>query len=195
MMVDAPSACANLERLERDGCLSAFGFYEAVDYTPERLPPGQHSVIIRSYMAHHQGMAFASLDYLLHDRPMQRRFQSDPAFRSADLLLQERVPKSALVFPHPAEASNLRSASSEVPRNFRVFTSASTTVPEVHLLSNGRYHVAVTAAGSNPAPPTRPAPAGGQSRPRRCAGPGRHGGGRLSRTTRGFAIGRRARTR
>jgi cyclic beta-1,2-glucan synthetase len=147
LMVDAPSACANLERLERDGCLSAFGFYEAVDYTPERLPPGQHSVIIRSYMAHHQGMAFASLDYLLHDRPMQRRFQSDPAFRSADLLLQERVPKSALVFPHPAEASNLRSASSEVPRNFRVFTSASTTVPEVHLLSNGRYHVAVTAAG------------------------------------------------
>ncbi len=147
LMVDAGSSCANLLRLAEEGCLNTFGFYEAVDYSPARLPPGQHSAIIRSYMAHHQGMVFLSLLYLLNDRPMQRRFESDPAFRAADLLLQERVPKSASVFPHPAEVSNARAASIEPPRNFRVFRSPSTPVPEVHLLSNGRYHVAVTAAG------------------------------------------------
>jgi cellobiose phosphorylase len=147
LMVDAPSACANLVRLKGDGCLNAYGFYEAVDYTVGRLPPGQQCVIIRSYMAHHQGMALLSLDYLLHDRPMQRRFESEPALRSADLLLQERVPKSASVFPHPGESSNRNSVAGEMQRNFRVFSSPSTPVPEVHLLSNGRYHVAVTAAG------------------------------------------------
>jgi cyclic beta-1,2-glucan synthetase len=147
LMVDAPAATANLTRLAQEGCLHTYGFYEAVDYSPARLPPGQHSAIIRSYMAHHQGMVFLSLLYVLNNRPMQRRFESDAAFRAADLLLQERVPKSASVFPHPAEVSNAHAASSEAPRNFRVFRSASTPVPEVHLLSNGRYHVAVTAAG------------------------------------------------
>ncbi len=147
LMVDAPSACDNLKRMKGDGFLGAYGFHEAVDYTPARLPPGVHSSIIRSYMSHHQGMAFLSLDYVLNDRPMQRRFDSDPALRSADLLLQERAPKSAPVFPHPGEASNLDSSPGEMRRNFRAFNSPSTAVPEVHLLSNSRYHVAVTAAG------------------------------------------------
>ncbi len=147
LMVDPPSGCANLSRLKREGCLNSYGFYEAVDYTPARLPPGQSSVTIRSYMAHHQGMALLSLVYVLHDRPMQRRFESDPALRSADLLLQERAPRSATVFPHPGEVAGLNVAASEMQRNFRVFTSSATAVPEVHLLSNGRYHVAVTTAG------------------------------------------------
>ena len=76
------------------GAKGAYGFYEAVDYTPSRLPPGQSSVTIRSFMAHHQGMSLLALAYRLLDRPMQRRFLSCPAFRATDLLLQERVPNT-----------------------------------------------------------------------------------------------------
>lgn len=147
LMVDAESACANLRLLKHEGRLNRYGFYEAVDYSPARLQRGQESVTVRSYMAHHQGMALLSLAYLLLKQPMQRRFDSDRAFRATDLLLQERVPKAPSVFPHAAEVSHAHGALAEVERNFRVFTTPQTAIPEVHLLSNGRYHVAVTAAG------------------------------------------------
>jgi cellobiose phosphorylase len=147
LMVDAPAACANLIRLAREDRIGIYGFHEAVDYSSARLPRGVESATVRSYMAHHQGMVLLSLDYLLHDRPMQKRFSADPAFRATDLLLQERAPKSASVFPHPAEVSNVQASSAGVASNYRVFASPDTVVPEVHLLSNGRYHVAVTTAG------------------------------------------------
>jgi cyclic beta-1,2-glucan synthetase len=147
LMVDAESACENLRLLKREGRLNQYGFYEAIDYSSARLQRGQESVTVRSYMAHHQGMALLSLAYVLLDCPMQRRFDSDPAFRATDLLLQERVPKAPSVFPHATEVSHPQGALAEVERNFRVFTTPNTVTPEVHLLSNGRYHVAVTAAG------------------------------------------------
>ena len=81
----------------RAGLEGRFGFYEAVDYTPARLPRGQSSAIVRSFMAHHQGMNLLALAYLLLGRPMQRRFESDPLFQATLLLLQERIPKTAAV--------------------------------------------------------------------------------------------------
>ena len=93
-------------------------------------------------------MSLLALAYVLLDKPMQRRFEADPMLRAADLLLQERVPKAvAPVFPHVAEASATRSASAEEEGAMRVFTDPGGPVPEVHLLSNGRYHVVITSAG------------------------------------------------
>ncbi|MBS1121113.1 MAG: NdvB [Deltaproteobacteria bacterium] len=147
LMVAPEAACANLRHLAADGRLGDFGFYEAIDYTTSRLPPGKPSVTVRSYMAHHQGMAFLSLAYVLLDRPMQRRFMADPALRATELLLQERVPRTPTVYPHPAEVTQVRTSSSDAEPDLRVFTTPNTVVPEVHLLSNGTYHVAVTNAG------------------------------------------------
>jgi cyclic beta-1,2-glucan synthetase len=146
LMIAPRRACENLRRLELAGLLGPYGFYEAIDYTPARLPRGEQSVTVASYMAHHQGMAFLSLVYLLEERPMQRRFAADPAFRATDLLLQERVPRTSAIYPHPAEVS----AAAEVlapEADLRVFTTANTPSPEVQLLSNGTYHVMVTNAG------------------------------------------------
>jgi cyclic beta-1,2-glucan synthetase len=146
LMVAPRQACENLRRLAREGRLGPHGFYEAVDYTAARLPRGQDSVTVASYMAHHQGMTFLSLTYLLQGRPMQRRFDSEPAFRATDLLLQERVPRSLAIHPHPAEVSAAAEGAVCEPR-LRVFTTASTPTPQVHLLSNGTYHVMVSNAG------------------------------------------------
>ena len=148
LMVRPEAATANLQRLAREGLLADYGFYEAVDYTPSRLPRGTERVIVRSYMAHHQGMTFLSLAYLLLDRPMQERFDRNPAFRATDLLLQERVPKQASIYPHPAEVSAAGEALGEAQSTVRVFTTPNTPAPEVHLLSNGSYHVAVTNSGA-----------------------------------------------
>ena len=73
-----------------------FGLYEALDYTASRVPNGQTHAVVRSFMAHHQGMSLLSLAYPLLDRPMQRRFNANPLFKSAELLLHERVPQAKL---------------------------------------------------------------------------------------------------
>ena len=56
-------------------------------------------------MAHHQGMSFLSLAYVLLNRPMQQRFASDPAFQATTLLLQERMPKATAPYVHTADLS------------------------------------------------------------------------------------------
>jgi cyclic beta-1,2-glucan synthetase len=148
LMVSPQAACRNLERLAAEGLNGAYGLYEAIDFTPSRLPRGTPRVAIRQFMAHHQGMSLLSLAYLLLNKPMQRRFASDPMLQAVDLLLQERVPKaSAMVFPHVAEAGATRSVSAEEQGTMRVLTDPGGAAPEVNLLSNGRYHVVITSAG------------------------------------------------
>ena len=146
LMIAPRKACENLQRLAFDGRAGTYGFYEAVDYTPARLPPDETSATIRSFMAHHQGMSLLSLVNLLRDYPMQRRFMACPLLRAADLLLQERVPKTAanVLAEDPAPESSLSLSDEGV---MRVFTNPTQPAPEVHLLSNGRYHVVISSAG------------------------------------------------
>ncbi len=147
LMVAPEEACLNLERLAAEGLEGKYGLYEAIDYTPSRLPRGKSSAVVRSFMAHHQGMSFLSLAYLLLNRPMQERFESDPSFGATMLLLQERIPKDSAFYRHTAEISDQRTTSSGPETSIRIFSGADTPIPEVQLLSNGRYHVMVTNAG------------------------------------------------
>ncbi len=147
LMVAPEEACLNLQRLAAAGFEGKFGFYEAIDYTPSRLPRGQSSAVVRSFMAHHQGMSLLSLAYLLLDHPMQKRFESDPLFQATTLLLQERIPKATAFYSHSAELSDFRTISGSPETPVRVFNSPNTSVPEVQLLSNGRYHLMITNAG------------------------------------------------
>ncbi len=147
LMVAPEAACVNLERLAAEGLEGELGFYEAVDYTPSRLPRGQQSVVVRSYMAHHQGMILLSLAHLLLGRPMQKRFAADAAFQATLLLLQERIPKRAAFQLSTAGRFDTRAISSAAEMPMRVLTDPDSAAPEVQLLSNGRYHVMVTHAG------------------------------------------------
>ena len=147
LMVDPQAACANLRRMAAAGFAGKYGFYEAVDYTSSRLAPGQSFAVVRSFMAHHEGMSFLSLAYALLDRPMQRRFSAYPAFHATEMLLHERISEAPPVRFQSAEDKGTppSAVGHEVP--MRVFNSPNTPIPEVHLLSNGRYHVMITNAG------------------------------------------------
>jgi len=142
------ASCRNLERLASEGQEGAYGFFEAIDYTPSRVPREGTGVTVRQFMAHHQGMSLLAFAYILLDKPMQRRFSADPMMRAADLLLQERVPKSCVpIYPHVAEADATRTTALAEEGSMRVYTDPNGAGPEVHLLSNSRYHVAITSAG------------------------------------------------
>jgi cellobiose phosphorylase len=148
LMLSPDAACRNLQRLASEGLAGRFGLFEAIDYTARRLPRGQSGVVIRSFMAHHQGMTLLALGHFLLDRRMQKRFESDPRFQATLLLLQERIPKSIPLLPHLAQLTSMRAKLSEPIMPMRVITTPQTPVPEVQLLSNGRYHVMITNAGS-----------------------------------------------
>ena len=125
------------------------------------------SVTVRSYMAHHQGMAFLSLAYVLLDRPMQRRFDADPAFRATELLLQERVPRAPAIYPASGRGvggrdAPRRRARARLPRLHRRRTRRrprSICCPTAGTTSRSRTRAAATAAGA-----TSPSRAGTRTR-------------------------------
>lgn len=148
----ATAACANIERLiKHEEALGTYGLYEAIDYTPSRLPRGRQRAVIRTFMAHHQGMGMLALSHLLLDAPMVRRFMSDFEVRSTEMLLQERVPDvTPVVHPHQREAASKSVREDGKPEEtVRLIRSPDTAVPAVQLLSNGNYHVMVTNAGGS----------------------------------------------
>ncbi|MBP7341813.1 MAG: hypothetical protein KA957_05810 [Syntrophaceae bacterium] len=147
LMVMPQEACLNLQRLDTEGMLGEYGFYEAMDFTPARLPGGQNRVIVRSYMAHHQGMTLLSIAHLLLNQPMQQRFASEPMFQSAALLLQERIPKAVSYYRQITDDLSLQKATDPQKTPPRTFKAPDIDAPEVQLLSNGRYHVMVSVAG------------------------------------------------
>jgi cyclic beta-1,2-glucan synthetase len=148
LMVAPQEASANLDALRMLGAEGRFGFYEALDYTKARLPREKPFALIQSFMAHHQGMALLSLSHCLLGQPMPRRFLANPIFKAAELLLQERIPKDASALsPHESETERNRQSRTAPQATYRLFTTPHTPSPEVHLLSNGRYHVMVTNAG------------------------------------------------
>jgi cellobiose phosphorylase len=147
MMMAPAAATKNLQRLSEIAGHARFGLYEAIDYTPARLPLGQSSALVRSFMAHHQGMSLLALDYALLDRPMQRRFESDPPFQATSLLLQERVPKTAAEYMHASGFPELDGTLRMAEARLRVFVDPDRPRPAVQLLSNGRYHVMLSSAG------------------------------------------------
>jgi cellobiose phosphorylase len=145
LMVDPVAACTNMESLSAKGYEADFGFYEAIDYSPSRLARGKSAAIIRSFMVHHQGMSLLSLNHLLLNRPMQKRFESLPQFHATLLLLQERIPAAGPSYN--VHTYRPDSYIVEGHPEMSIINTPHTAIPELQLLSNGRYHVMVSNSG------------------------------------------------
>ena len=103
-MVDPHGARQNYDRLAGMGARGRYGFYEAVDFTPSRLPEGESFALVRCFMAHHQGMTIVAIANSLYGGEMRARFHREPMIQAAELLLQERVPRDvAVVHPRAEE--------------------------------------------------------------------------------------------
>ncbi|HMG74377.1 MAG TPA: glucoamylase family protein [Pyrinomonadaceae bacterium] len=142
-------AMENLRVLEREGALSRYGFYEALDYTPERVKKGERCTLVRAYMAHHQGMSLIALDNLINRNAMQNRFHSDPAVQATELLLQERIPRGVpAAHPRAEEVLTGRVVRTLTGLVTRAYDTADLPTPRTQLLSNGTYSVMITTAGA-----------------------------------------------
>ena len=148
-MVDPQAAMRNFTRLTSAGALGRHGFYEALDYTRSRLPEDAEVVIVKAYMAHHQGMTIVAIANVLFDGRMRARFHAESSVQATELLLQERTPRDVSVAHPRAEEvkASARIGDTQLPAVRRLHTAHSAT-PQTHILSNGRYAVMLSSAGS-----------------------------------------------
>ena len=148
-MVDPRDAAKNFAHLAAVGARGRYGFYEAVDFTRARLPDDESLAIIRTFMAHHQGMTVVAIANTLLDGRMRNRFHREPMIQATELLLQERMPRDvAVTYPQAAEARATPVGTMGIAPTVRRLKVSSGRAPITHLLSNGRYTVMLTTAGA-----------------------------------------------
>ncbi len=148
-MVDAAGALRNYARLAAMGAAGRYGFYEALDFTPARLPDDSGVAIVRCFMAHHQGMTVVAIANALQQGRMRERFHREPLIQACELLLQERMPRDvAVAHPSAEEVKSSPARPGGAPSAVRRLRGPGGGAPITHLLSNGRYAVMLTAAGA-----------------------------------------------
>ncbi|MCL2544536.1 MAG: glycosyl transferase family 36, partial [Clostridia bacterium] len=83
-------ACDNLLRMRALAWSGTLGFYEAADYTAPTAEGAYQ--LVRSHMAHHQGMVLCALCNALTEDSLVAAFHSSPRVEAFELLLEERTP-------------------------------------------------------------------------------------------------------
>ncbi|MCC6002546.1 MAG: glycosyl transferase, partial [Pararhodobacter sp.] len=147
-MISPAEALRNFRRLAGLGAEGRFGFHEAVDFTPSRLPAGADLAIVRSFMAHHQGMTITAIANTIQNGRLRARFHAEPMIKAVDLLLQERAPRDAAEAPPRAREVLVAAPEREIAPVARRFAAPAQSPATAHLLSNGAYGVALTPTGA-----------------------------------------------
>lgn len=149
LLVDPKSAVENIKALKAEGLEGPYGFYEAVDYTPERLPFDEKRAIVKSFMAHHQGMSLLALNNYLNKNIMQERFHSDPSVKAAKLLLHEKVPTNIVLTKEEKErVMPFKEMVYKDKGPLRKYKAIDSLLPKAHILSNGSYSIMITDRGT-----------------------------------------------
>lgn len=146
-MVYHKASLKNMKVLEEFRARGDYGFYEALDFTPERIPGDLLSIRVKSYMAHHQGMSFVAICNLLLESSLSRRFHADPRIEATELLLQEKIPQSPVVLNRKNWSKLALPRIKEEAEFAQHFWHENTPMPEARIVSNGRYVVMLTSSG------------------------------------------------
>ena len=141
------AALKNFDELEQMQMTGRCGFYEAADFSPERVD-GQEYALVRSYMAHHVGMSMVSVCNALKGYAMQNRFMRDDRMAAARCLLEEKIPTGASVF-HDVELRETPQRAQRVTSATREIMEPNPVQPQMHLLTNGEWSVAVSDCGTS----------------------------------------------
>ncbi|TYL22903.1 hypothetical protein E0F60_09480, partial [Streptococcus pyogenes] len=125
-------------------------YYDAVDFTPQRVPEGTDHAVVQNYFAHHSGMSIAAIADAVFEGRLRDRFHSDPVIESAELLLQEKAPREIPADTVRTDVEEQAVADETEFQNpdTRVVLDPAWALRATNLMSNGRYSVMVTATGS-----------------------------------------------
>jgi cyclic beta-1,2-glucan synthetase len=151
LAVDAPAAIKNLKKMSgtHENLMGPYGYYESIDYTRQRSPEGERGVIVYTYMAHHQGMIFTSINNLLNDDSLVKRFHEDPRICGINSLLYERIPSSPPLKVKGVKKEHTLTRLKPFSKSpiMGVVETPESVVPKVNLLSNENYSLMITNTG------------------------------------------------
>ena len=88
---------SNIKLLEKKGMYNQYGFYESIDYTPDRIAKNKKYEIVKTYMAHHQALILLSINNFMNNNILQQRFSENPEIEGIDILLQEKMPEDVII--------------------------------------------------------------------------------------------------
>jgi hypothetical protein len=92
--VDPSEAVRNLREMQGQGWVGPLGFYESADYGRPRSGETPRATVVRSWMAHHQGMSLLAVANLLSNAIFQRLFHREVMVASTERILHERRPSA-----------------------------------------------------------------------------------------------------
>lgn len=145
---DHKAALENIKVLEKEGLKGHYGFYEAIDYTSNRIPKEMEKGIVKSYMSHHQGMIFNSINNFINKDILVDRFHRDPQIKTGEFLLQERIPVMSIISKEKDKLLEIDTVRKKEKVWYRqVYTKKHTEDIKCHLLSSGTYSLMITNRG------------------------------------------------
>lgn len=147
LIYDKNSSIKNIKELERDGMCGKYGFYESIDYTSSRLNAKEKSRVVKTYMAHHQGLILLSINNFINNQILINRFYENPEIEAVDILLQERMPQKAIVTKEKKEKIEKLKMKDYQNYSERVFTKLNSKLISSNVISNGFYTVCTLANG------------------------------------------------
>ncbi|MDD7795706.1 GH36-type glycosyl hydrolase domain-containing protein [Clostridium sp. 'White wine YQ'] len=147
LQIDLLDSINNMKRLINEGMDGKYGFYEALDYTKERVPKDLKKGIVKCFMVHHQGMSLMALNNVLNNNILQERFHRIPRVKATELLLQEKISKR-IIYNRKHQFEPVEFNIEKQPIVIRKFNTANTQSPETNIISNGNYSVMLTNSGS-----------------------------------------------
>ena len=138
----------NLRVLESEGMYQKYGFYESIDYTPSRLEKGKKSHPVKTYMAHHQGLILLSINNLVKDKIIQKRFMQNPEMQSIAILLEERMPENVIITKEKKEKVEKIKYEIEEVYTERVQQKVNEKLPISNVISNNNYTIVMGDKGN-----------------------------------------------
>ncbi|MDO5499625.1 MAG: glucoamylase family protein, partial [Propionibacteriaceae bacterium] len=149
-MVEPDKSVENYRLLHELGARGRYGFYEAVDFTADRLPRDEQFAVVRSYMAHHQGMTVVAIHNVVLDGLMRERFHAEPMIAASEMLLQERQPRDVPVtHARREELKATHAVHAPEAAEERTLSGSAALTPAVHAMSNGGLSLLLTPAGGS----------------------------------------------
>ena len=138
---------ANLKQLEEKGMYQRYGFYEAIDYTPVRLKANQEYAVVKTYMAHHQGLILLAINNLFSNNILQKRFMANPELQAIDILLQEKMPENVILTKEEKEKVEKIKYVEDSNYSVKEITKPHTRLPQINSLASDNYIIIMDAKG------------------------------------------------
>ena len=148
-IIDEPiEVLKNLKQLEKLGMYNKYGFYESIDYTPTRLRKNETKAIVKTYMAHHQGLILLSINNLMNNKIVQKRFVQNPEIEAVDILLQERMPENIIITKEEKEKVKKIKYIDYENATQREITKINTKSNNVNVIGNDKYTIIMDQKGN-----------------------------------------------